>query len=161
MITNYPLAQRRMGRKLPYKLQSGRPFTHFFWLWSTRLYSCQTTWVTHFPKLSNSPNWSFLPILLWVVHYAWGYVTGFTFSRSFSKLATTGWSLVFNLFRRKDVNRYKVCWFKQCFIYVIYRLPLTSRSRQCPRVSLVREIDLIPNNCWNIFFPRTAAESAS
>ena len=30
-----------MGRKLPYKLQSGRPFTHFysfFWLWSTGLY---------------------------------------------------------------------------------------------------------------------------
>ena len=60
-------AQRRMGRKLPYKLQSGRPFTHFysfFWLWSTGLYSCLTTWVTHFPKLSNPPNRSFLPILL-------------------------------------------------------------------------------------------------
>ena len=58
-----------MGRKLPYKLQSGRPFTHFysfFWLWSTGLYSCLTTWVTHFPKLSNPPNRSFLPILLWV-----------------------------------------------------------------------------------------------
>ena len=29
------LSQRRMGRKLPYKLQSGRPFTNFysfFWL---------------------------------------------------------------------------------------------------------------------------------
>ena len=54
-----------MGRKLPYKLQSGQPFTHFytfFWLWSTGLYSCRTTWVTHFPKLSNR---SFLPILLW------------------------------------------------------------------------------------------------
>ena len=37
-------SQRRMGRKLPYKLQSGRPI--------------------HFPKLSNSPNRSFLPILL-------------------------------------------------------------------------------------------------
>ena len=24
------VAQRRMGRKLPYKLQSGRPFTHFY-----------------------------------------------------------------------------------------------------------------------------------
>ena len=57
-----------MGRKLPSKLQSGRPFTHFFsffWLWLTGLYSCLTTWVTHFPKLSNSPNRSFLPILLW------------------------------------------------------------------------------------------------
>ena len=26
------LSQRRMGRKLPYKLQSGRPFTHFYFL---------------------------------------------------------------------------------------------------------------------------------
>ena len=63
------VAQRRMGRKLPYKLQSGRPFTHFysfFWLWSTGLYSCLTTSVTHFPKLSNPPNRSFLPILLWM-----------------------------------------------------------------------------------------------
>ena len=37
-----------------------------FWLWSTGLYSCLTTWVTHLPKLSNPPNRSFLPILLWV-----------------------------------------------------------------------------------------------
>ena len=37
--------QRRMGRKLPYKLQSGRPFTHFY----SGLYSCLTTWVIHFP----------------------------------------------------------------------------------------------------------------
>ena len=39
------IAQRRMGRKLPYKLQFGRPFTHFysfFWLWLTGLYSCLT-----------------------------------------------------------------------------------------------------------------------
>ena len=46
--------QIRTGRKLPCKLQSGRPFTHFysfFWLWSTGLYSCLTTWVTHFPRL--------------------------------------------------------------------------------------------------------------
>ena len=45
-----------MGRKLQYKLQSGRPFTHFysfFWLWLTGLYSCLTTWVTHFSKLST------------------------------------------------------------------------------------------------------------
>ena len=64
-IWQYRYTQRRMGRKLPYKLQSGRPFTHFysfFWLWSTGLYSCLTTWVTHFPKLSNPPNRSFLPI---------------------------------------------------------------------------------------------------
>ena len=66
--------QRRMGRKLPHKLQSGRPFTHFysfFWLWSTGLYSCLTTWVTHFPKLSNSPTRSFLPILLCVPPSRW------------------------------------------------------------------------------------------
>ena len=65
-----PLLQRRMGRKLPCKLQSSRPFTHFysfFWLWSTGLYSCLTTWITHFSKLCNPPNRSFLPILLWCV----------------------------------------------------------------------------------------------
>ena len=39
-------------------------FTHYFWLWSTRLYSCLTTWVTHFSQLSNPPNRSFLPVLL-------------------------------------------------------------------------------------------------
>ena len=63
-----------MGRKLPYKLQSGRPFTHFysfFWLWSTGLYSCLTTWVTHFSKLSNPPNRCFLPILLWLYLAHW------------------------------------------------------------------------------------------
>ena len=59
--------QRRMGRKLPYKLEFGQPFTHFYsFFWLTRLYSCLTTWVTHFPKLSNSPNRSFLSILLWI-----------------------------------------------------------------------------------------------
>ena len=40
-------------------------FLLIFLLWSTGLYSCLTTWVTHFSKLSNPPNRSFLPILLW------------------------------------------------------------------------------------------------
>ena len=30
-------------------------FTHFVWLWSKGLYSCLTTWVTHFPYLSYYP----------------------------------------------------------------------------------------------------------
>ena len=51
-------------------------FTHFFWLWSTGLYSCLTTWVTHFSKLSNSSNRSFLPILLWLLQLLrWSLVT--------------------------------------------------------------------------------------
>ena len=63
------VAQRRMGRKLPYKLQSGQAFTHcsfliIFWLWSTRLYSCLTTWVTEQPPKSEFPSHSSLIICL-------------------------------------------------------------------------------------------------
>ena len=59
----------KVGRRLfPEKNGKEAPILSYNLVDHLLIYSCLTTWVTHFPKLSNPPNRSFLPIFLCLLH---------------------------------------------------------------------------------------------